>query len=147
MSYKRVMATRYPIEFKRGKLVRHLKPQKPIFAHQRFETSISGGESLWELVEWVRGVGGELDQALIHIGYDSIAVVEVCIPMSFEEKLTLQKNYERSLKEWEEWRELSKTAIATEQEKEKATRAKSLETQERNLLKKLAQIRKQKESI
>ena len=151
------MSTKYPIEFKRGKLVKHLKPSKPHLNSYYHSRNISKYDpiSVKELMDWVDENGGEYEDAFLEIeeewGYGSdccaTGTLRLEVPLSQDEIDQLEKNYQKDLKEWEEWKILSKEARETEEIKEKEKRAKSLKTQENNLLKELKKVREQQDKL
>ena len=149
------MSTQYPIVYKRGRLVKYVKPTKPRMDSHYHSKRISDSIQLSEIIEWVNENNGEYDKAILSIesdygsykDYDYDIQVSLTIPLSQLEKDKLEKDYQQKLKDWNEWKILSKDAVKTEEDKEKEKRLKSLKTQENNLLKQLENVRKQKEKL
>lgn len=109
-------------------------------------------QTLDMMIAWVEEHGGEFKDALIRHEYggygdDGHMELYLKVPLSEIEIEDQEREYENQLKEWEKWKELSKTAKDTEEAKNKATRAKALKTQENNLLAKLRKVREQQEKI
>lgn len=147
------MTTQYPVKFNKGKLVRYTKPQKYISKYETFYKEIGEYETieLYDIMNWINSHGGSVENTNLYIrrGFGDYGVGELTltVPMSEKDIEAQEKKYQKDLKEYQEWVVLSKDAIMTEDEKNKATRAKALKTQENNLLKKLSKIRKEQEKI
>jgi hypothetical protein len=146
------MKTRYPIKYKNGRLVKHLKPIKYIKKYNEYSMGLYEDQKLDDLIRWVEEFGGDVKDAILrheYGGYGDDGHMELYLKIDLSEKeiADQEKEYEKQLEEWKEWRELSKEAVELEKIKTKETRAKSLKTQEINLLKKLEIIRKQQEKI
>jgi hypothetical protein len=145
------MKTRYPIEYKRGKLVKHLKPSKYIKKYDEYSLELYEDQKLEDLIKWVEECGGEIKDAILsheYGGYGDDGHMELNLKIHLSEKeiSDQEKEYEKQLKEWEEWRELSKEAKLSKEDENKAIR-KALKTQENNLLAKLRKIREQQENL
>lgn len=148
------MDTHYPIKYNRGKIVKYPKPIKPYLTEYRHSKIIDKWEtvSLSDLIEWVNENGGEYKNAILELDYDyrdedAYLNLSMTVPLTQPEKDQLESEYQAKLADWNEWKELSKTAVKSDEEKEKEKRAKSLKTQEMNLLNQLQRIRKQQDKL
>lgn len=148
------METRYPIKFNKGKLVKYTKPNKyiPKFNNVTMDIDPWSTTKIKDILDWIEENNGDPMDATLEIGelhYNDYTSGEVTLQIPLDEKVieAQEKEYQKLLKEYQEWVVLSKDARMTEEDKEKAAYAKSLKTQEQNLLNKLSKIRKQQEKL
>ena len=144
----------YPIKFNtNGKLVKYLKPVRDknrAHIHEYMVDSYTD-ISLSKLCDWVNDLNGDLNNAILTIESDysgsSYVKITLKIELTQEELDANEEKFLQKLKQYEEWLALSKDARIDPELNAKLTRAKSLKTQENNLLRKLEKIRKQRYNL
>ena len=143
---------KYPIEFKKGKLVKYPKPCKPTLIPKGHSKYINFNYiRLADLIAFADEKGASYDDVTFNVyrSYDDYVESEMCatVPLSPKEIEDMEKEYQKDLKAWEKWEAATKEELIQEQQKNAEKRLKALQTQERNLKAKLAKIEEQKNKL
>jgi len=147
------METLYPIKFSRGKLVKYPSPIRySIGTHNRYSMDVFNYNTttLSDILEWVNDHNGKPEDTVLYLVEDygdPKCEIILEVPRTQKELDAFEKDYQKRLKQYNEWLELSKKAKEDGIIMEKLKRSKSLKTQENNLLRKLENIRKQRDNL